>query len=64
MNFKGVLGEFPRYTWYVRAFLGEDVPVLTEKFDERAFLFVVQSVANGDLFSRILRVNVHLLGMG
>ena len=63
MNFKSVLGEFPGYTWHVRALPGENVPVLTEKFDEHAFLFIVQSVADGELLGRIVRVNIHLLGM-
>ena len=64
MNFESMLGEFPGYSWHVGAFPSENVPVLMEKFDEHAFLFVVQSIANGDLLGRILRVNIHLLGMG
>ena len=36
---KGVLSEFPRYTWHVRRLPCKDVPVLTDELDERAFLF-------------------------
>jgi hypothetical protein len=36
---QGMLGEFPGYTYHVRWLLCEDVPVLTEELDERAFLF-------------------------
>jgi hypothetical protein len=34
-----MLGEFPGYTWHVRWLQCEDVPVLTEELDDRAFLF-------------------------
>src|SRR5664279_2276423 len=33
-----MLGEFPGYAWHVRWTPGEDFLVLTEEFDERAFL--------------------------
>jgi hypothetical protein len=36
---QGMLGEFPRYTYHVRWLPCEDVPVLTEELDKRAFLF-------------------------
>ena len=38
INLKGVLGEFPGYTWHVGWTPGEDFPVLSEELDERAFL--------------------------
>ena len=39
---QAVLSQFPRYTWHVRRFSCEDVPVLTEELDERFFLFAVE----------------------
>ena len=32
-----MLGKFPRYTFHVGRLPGEDVPILTEELDERAF---------------------------
>ena len=37
-----VLSQSPRYTWHVRGFPCEDVPVLTEELDERFFLLAVE----------------------
>ena len=37
-----VLSQSPGYTWHVRGFPCEDVPVLTEELDERFFLFAVE----------------------
>jgi hypothetical protein len=34
-----MLSEFPGYTYHVKWLPYEDVPVLTEELDERAFLF-------------------------
>ena len=42
VNIKFVLSELPWYTWHVRRFPCEDVPVLTDELDERAFLFGIQ----------------------
>ena len=61
VNFESMLGEFPGYSWHVRTFPSEDVPVLMEKFDDHAFLFVIQSVSDGQLLRRICRVNGYLL---
>ena len=36
-----VLSQFSGYTWHVRGFPCEDVPVLTEELDELFFLFAV-----------------------
>ena len=46
---KGVLSEFPRYTWHVRRFPREDVPILTDELDERAFLFRIQISTDAEL---------------
>ena len=43
-----VLGEFPRNTWHVGWTPRKYVPVLTEKFDERAFLCGVQAGGHVD----------------
>jgi hypothetical protein len=42
-----VLGEFPRYTYHVRWLPCEDVLVLIEELDKRAFLFGGQICPNG-----------------
>ena len=39
INIKGVLSEFPRYTWHVRRLPCKDIPILTDELDERVFLF-------------------------
>ena len=49
VNIKVVLSEFSRYTRHVRRFPCEDVPILTDEFDERAFLFGIQTRPNGEL---------------
>ncbi len=42
-----VLSEFSRHTRHVRRFPCEDVPILKDEFDERAFLFgVAQTFAS------------------
>ena len=43
-----MLSELRRYTWHVLWRPCEDVPILTEEFDELAFLFVVEGVADGE----------------
>ena len=40
-NLQGVLGDFPRYAWYVRGTACKQVGVRTEKVDEHSFLFGV-----------------------
>jgi len=47
--FKVVLSEFPRDTWHVRRFPCEDVSILMDELDERAFLFVRQTCPNSEL---------------
>ena len=42
INTESVLSEFSRYTWHVRRFPREDVPILTDELDERAFLCWIQ----------------------
>ena len=49
INIKSVLSEFSRYTRHVRRFPCEDVPVLTDELDERAFLFQIQVNADAEL---------------
>ena len=49
VNIKMVLSEFSRHTRHVRRFPCEDVPILTDEFDERAFLFGIQTRPNGEL---------------
>ena len=49
ITIKSVLSEFPRYTWHVRRFPCEDVPVLTDELNERAFLFWIQISADAKL---------------
>jgi len=41
VDVKRVLGKFPGNTRHVGRRPCEDVPVLTEELDERAFLFVI-----------------------
>ena len=63
LDIKSVLSEFPRYTWHVRRFPCKDVPVLTDELDERAFLFGIKVSADGELFGRISRHKINLLGL-
>ena len=56
-----MLGEFPRYTRHVLGGPREDVPVLTEELDERAFLFGVQARPHGDELGFVAVVEVDLL---
>ena len=48
-NIESVLGEFPRDTQHVRRFPCEDVPILTDELDERAFLFGIQVGTDSEL---------------
>ena len=50
INIKSVLSEFPRYTWHVRRFPGENIPILTDELNERAFLFWIQVGTDTELF--------------
>ena len=47
LHMKRVLSELPRLTRHVFGRPREDVPILTEEFDELAFLFVAEGVADG-----------------
>ena len=49
INIESMLSEFSRYTWHVRRFPREDVPILTDELDERAFLFRIQIGADAKL---------------
>ena len=49
INIESVLSEFSRYTYHVRRFPCEDVPILTDELDERAFLFWIQICADAKL---------------
>ena len=49
INIKSVLSEFPRYTWHVGWFPCEDVPILMDELDERAFLFGIQIGTDSEL---------------
>src|SRR4051812_6706400 len=57
---KGVLGEFPRDTWHVFGAPCENVPILTEEIDERAFLFAVQAVSDQDELAWVFLVQQDL----
>ena len=59
INIKSVLSEFSRDTRHVRRFPCKDVPVLTDKLDERAFLFWIQVGTDDELFNR-LKLGIHI----
>ena len=50
INIESVLSEFSRYTRHVRRFPCEDVLVLTDELDERAFLFGIQIGTDTEIF--------------
>jgi hypothetical protein len=56
-----MLSEFPGYTSHVRWLPCEDGLVLTEEFDERAFLFRGQICPYGGGLGGIVRDKFHLL---
>ena len=56
-----MLGEFPRYTRHVFGRPCEDVPVLTEEFDELAFLFGVEVGPHGDELGAVVLIELDLL---
>ena len=56
-----MLSKFPGYTWHVSRHPSENIPVLTEELDERAFLFVSHSCPHDDVFCRIFGVKDNLL---
>ena len=58
---KGVLSEFPRYTWQVRRLPCKDVPILMDELDERAFLFWIQVGTDAELLGQIARYEVNKL---
>src|SRR4051812_12525688 len=62
INIKSVLSEFSRYR-HVGRFPCKDVPILTNEFDERAFLFRIYPSPNGELLRRITRDKIILLGI-
>ena len=49
VDFEGVLSKFPRDTWHVRKGPRKNIPILTEKLDELAFLFVIEAGTDGGL---------------
>src|SRR3954468_4529741 len=57
---KGVLGEFPWDTWHVFGAPCENVPILTEEIDERAFLFAVQAITDQDELAWVFLVQQDL----
>ena len=63
INIKGVLSEFPRYTWHVRRLPCKDIPILTDELDERAFLFGIQIGTDSELLGRIAGHEVNKLGL-
>src|SRR4051812_6865614 len=60
---KRVLSELPRHTRHIFGRPCEDVPILTEQIDERAFLFVVQAGADGDALGGVSWVERDLAGL-
>ena len=44
-----MLSEFSRHSRHVKRFPREDVPILMDEFDERAFLFGIDTRPNGEL---------------
>src|SRR6266498_4060345 len=59
IHIKSVLSEFPRYTWHVRRLPCKNVPVLTDKLDARAFLFLIQISTDAELLGRITRNKIN-----
>jgi hypothetical protein len=57
-----VLGKFPRNTRHVSRLPCKDIPILTEEFDERVFLFSHMS-PHAELFERITRNAINKLGV-
>ena len=58
-----MLGEFPRYTRHVLGGPCEDVPVLTEEFNERTFLFFVEVGPHDDELGFVALVEVDFLSI-
>ena len=56
-----MLGEFPGNPWHVRWTPGEDLPVLTEEFDEREFLCGTQVVGDEGRLGRVRWVDLEFL---
>lgn len=46
MNIKAMLDQSPGHPWHVRWFRSEDVTIIPEETDERAFLFGIQPFAD------------------
>ena len=63
VDLEGVLGKFPRDTWHVGMGPSKNIPILTEKLDELAFLFVVEADTDGGLFGWIVRRKLDLFGV-
>ena len=62
IHVQSVLSQLPGYTWHVRGFPCEDVPVLTEELGELGFLFRIEGggdVRRGSSVTR--RVDADLL---
>ena len=62
VHVQSALSQFPWDTGHVRWFPCEDVPILTEKLDELAFLFVSHSCCHINHLGQIFRMDLHLLG--
>ena len=56
-----VLSQPPGNTWHVRRFPCKNVPILTNEYDELAFLFGIHPSPNGELLRRVARDKINLL---
>ena len=63
IDFEGVLGKFSRDTWHVRRGPSKNIPILTEKLDEIAFLFIVEAGTDGGLLGWIVRRKLGIFGV-
>jgi hypothetical protein len=50
-----MLNQFPRDSWHVSRLPCKDVPIFLEEFDEREFLFRIQTIAYVSNLGRFLR---------
>ena len=62
-HMKRVLGQFSRDTRQSLIWPCKDILILTEKLDERAFLFAVQPGTNDDGALRVGLINADFLGL-
>jgi hypothetical protein len=49
-----MLNQFPRDSWHVSRLPCEDVPIFLDEFDEREFLFGIQTIAHVSHLRRFL----------